>query len=125
MKCDGSNGYAGWLLCDRVTNLPVPSVLWVDPDANEYCTVDEPVRINWRNGEVARTVHRVKDIAVDFSATTFWFERAPVLVAPLSAGRQQQDESTDRPCADCCQPEACRRICYCAAHRCGFGETAP
>jgi hypothetical protein len=125
MKCDATNGYAGWLLCDRVTNLPVANVLWVDPDANEYCTFDEPVRVNWRNGEVASTVHRVKDIAVDFGATTFWFERAPVLVAPLSAGRQQQSELTDQPCADCCQPDACRRTNYCAAHRSTFGENPP
>jgi hypothetical protein len=51
--------------------------------------------------------------------------KAPVTVAPLSPGRQAQSEPAGKPCADCCQPEACRRTNYCAAHRSTFGENPP
>jgi hypothetical protein len=122
MKCDASNGYAGWQLRDNATNQPVPNVLWADPDTNEYCTADWPIRIV--AGEIATTMHLVQDFTVDFAAMTFWFTRLPVTVQPLSAGRQQ-NEPSDKPCGDCCQPGACRRTSYCAAHRCDFGSIAP
>ena len=122
MKCDASNGFAGWVLRDRVTGDSVDYVLWVDPDANEYCAMDVPVRRV--GGEIASTVHKAADITVDLAGLTFWFQPAPVVVAPLSTGQQEQ-ERTDQPCQECCQPETCKRIDYCAAHRCGFGERAP
>jgi hypothetical protein len=123
MKCDAANGYAGWKVVDLATGGLVDHVVWVDPETKSYCTVDQPFRIV--AGEVAKTVHVANDITEDFTSMTFWMARRAVLVAPLSAGRQQQEESTGKPCADCCQPEACRRIDYCAAHRGPFGERAP
>lgn len=122
MRCDGNNGYAGWKVCDVVTSQPVPYVVWVDPDDNTYCTMDQPTRINWRTGEIAQTVHHVKDFTVDVIACTFWYEKLPVTVAPLSPGRQQDQRPSNRPCDACRQPETCKRIDYCAAYRCRFGE---
>lgn len=123
MKCTASNGYAGWLVREESTGDKIENVVWIDPDLLVYCAYDEPLRII--GVEVARTVYRVQDIRVDRAASTFWIKRAPVMVAPLSPGRQQDQQPTDKPCADCCQPDTCRRIDYCAAHRCDFGAKAP
>jgi hypothetical protein len=123
MKCDQSNGYAGWTVCDRVTNEPVAYVVWVDPDDKTFCTIDVPPRVI--GNEYAKTTHQCSEITVDFASTTFWVVKAPLQVAQLSPGRQQQQEPSNQPCPECCQPDTCKRIDYCAAHRCGFGETAP
>ena len=123
MKCDASNGFAGWVLRDRVTGDRIDYVLWVDPDANEYRAMDMPAR--FVNGEVAATTHKVADITVDLSALTFWFQRAPATVTPLSPGWQDEQERTDQPCQECCQESVCRRTGWCAAHRGPFGERAP
>ena len=122
MKCDHTNGYVGWKLRDVVTNQEVPYVLWVDPDANTYATLDTPPRIDWKTGEVAQTVHKVKSFIVDVPACTFWFEKLPLTVAPFTPSRSLPKQPTNRPCDVCCQPETCKRIDYCAAYRRRFGE---
>ncbi len=124
MRCDASNGYAGWTVREQVIGCAYEDVLWVDPDVNEFCTIDRPIRLIG-GLEVATTVHRAQEIIVDLSGTTFWIVKAPVFVAPLSSGRQQEQEPTGQACADCCQEETCRRVNYCAAHRGPFGERAP
>jgi hypothetical protein len=121
MKCDYRNGYAGWTVRDVVTNQPEPYVIWVDPDDNTYATVDTPTRIDWKTGEVAQTVHRVKDFIIDVPACTFWFEKLAVTVPPLRSGNDPK-VPTNKPCDACRQPETCKRIDFCAAYRCRFGE---
>lgn len=117
------NGYAGWEAIDKITGLRIKDVLWVDPEDKSYCTIDEPYRVV--AGEVAHTVYRCSEVTADLPAMRFWIVRTPTVVAPLNPGRQQAPERTDQPCADCCQPDTCKRIDYCAAHRCAFGERAP
>lgn len=121
MKCDGLNGYAGWKVCEKVTNQQEVWALWADPDANTYATMDQPPRV-LATGEMAHTVHKVKDITVDVLSCTFWIERLAVTVAPLSRGRQGPKEPSNKPCEACRQPETCKRIDYCAAYRCRFGH---
>ncbi len=123
MKCDAASGYFGWRVVDLATGHKIEHVIWVDPQMKVYCTADQPFRVI--AGEVAKTIHVAADITEDFTSMTFWVARRAVTVAPLSAGRQAEQEPSGQPCPDCCQPDACRRICYCAAHRCGFGEAAP
>lgn len=123
MMCTAVNGYAGWSVIDKATGIRIDHVVWVDPELKAFCTVDHPFRVI--GGDVASTLHRCAEITVDLAAATFWIVLAPVVVAPLSPGRQHTPEPTDQPCPDCCQPQACRRNSWCAAHRCGFGERAP
>jgi len=123
MKCDANNGYVGWKVIDKGSGQTIEHVSWIDPDENTYCTIDVPRYLH--GNELACTVHRAGDIKVEWGTATFWVTQLGGTVAPLSPGRQHTPEPTDRPCADCCQPQACRRTNYCAAHRCDFGSVAP
>ena len=123
MRCDHSNGYGAWIVRDKVTNQTVPYVLWVDPDLKEWATMDLPPRLSGH--EVAHTVHRAQEITVDLAACTFWVLKAPVTIPPLRPSRQEDQPPTNQPCQDCCQPETCRRLDFCAAHRGPFGKRAP
>lgn len=119
MICDSSNGYAGWTAVDSVTGIAIDYVLWVDPDALEFCTMA------FRAWPVTKTIHKAQSISIEPFYKKFVVTKAAVIVQPLSAGRQDMTEPTGKPCAECCQEETCRRLDYCAAHRCGFGERAP
>lgn len=123
MYLSACNGYAGWKVVDAATGMIWPDVLWVNPDAKQFCTIDMPLRTV--GNELATTVHAAEIITADFPAMTFWVRRPAVLVAPLSPGRQADQEPPGKPCADCCQPQACERTGWCAAHRGTFGERAP
>jgi hypothetical protein len=123
MKCDHTNGYVCWETRDKVTGARIEYVLWVDPDANEWATVDMPPRLS--GGEVAKTVHRAQEIIVDVISATFWVLKAPVTIPPLRPSRQEEQEATNKPCEECKQPQTCRRLDYCAAHRGPFGQRAP
>ena len=123
MRCDHSNGYLGWTVVDSVTGIRFEYVLWVDPDAKEFCTMDTPARAI--GNEIAKTVHKAQEIETDPVHMRFIVTKAPIVVAPLSRGRQHTPERSDQPCADCRQPHTCRRIHYCAAHRSDFGAVAP
>jgi hypothetical protein len=124
MICSASNGYSGWLVRDSITNEKIEFVEWIDPDSKTYCATDFPWRAG-SSGVLLNTVYRCASIIVDLPACTFWVTKAPATVAPLSPGRQQDQQPTDKPCPDCCQEETCRRLDWCAAHRCDFGAKAP
>lgn len=123
LKCHAMNGYAGWLVREESSGDRINHVIWVDPDLKTYCAHDVPFSVV--GAELASTVYAVEDIRTDHAGKTFWIKRAAVTVAPLSPGRQQAQEPTNKPCPECCQEETCRRLDWCAAHKCGFGERAP
>jgi hypothetical protein len=123
MRCDHTNGYLGWDCRDKVTNQQFKYVAWVDPDAKEFCTYEYPFRIV--GNEAATSVHRAQEIVVDLPACTFWVLKAPVTIPPLRPSRQEEQGPTNKPCEECKQPQTCRRLDYCAAHRGPFGQRAP
>jgi hypothetical protein len=109
-------GHEGeFTLMDDATGQPVPNWVWVDVALREYATQD--TASIW--GVYTTTKVSVSRVAVNWAAKTIHVNEPPQIVS--TSGIQVRELHA---CHECCQPDACRRIHYCAAWKCGFGEVS-
>jgi hypothetical protein len=116
MRMDRRSGFAGYTVIDDATGTTLHEVAWVDDVALEVATVAQPPRIDFSTLEIALDIVKVTRVAVDYAAEVIH------LNDPVRPWTVVAQVSEPKPCEDCCQPETCRRIDFCAQYRCGFGE---
>jgi hypothetical protein len=121
MRMTPDKGYAGYKVFDATAGAEINNVLWVDDATLEYCVYE--IFTQFAGGPPEIRV--ATSVRADHPNKVIYINEHVATVPPLSPGRQQEPETTDRPCSDCCQEAACRRNGYCAAHRGPFGGVAP
>lgn len=111
MQMRPDNGFAGFKVVDDAAGAEIKNVVWVDDVALEYC-----VYAPWP--AASTTIVKVTAVRVHHVAKEIHVNAPPVKAFGV-------DYSVEKPasaCDACCQEATCRRIHYCAAYRCGFGE---
>jgi hypothetical protein len=104
--------HAGFALMDDATGKAVEHWSWVDDTLLEYAFF-HGVAV-W--GLMVTHTAKVSRVQVNYVTKTIHVNELPM---PQIVGVQVRELHA---CAECCQPNACRRIHYCAQWRCGFGE---
>lgn len=105
--------HAGFTMVDDATGKTVDNWSWIDPRALEYCYFDGT--FIW-GGLVTETA-KVSRVLVNYVAREIHVNELPM---PQVAGQVRELHA----CNECTQPDTCRRIHYCAAWKCGFGEAS-
>lgn len=127
MRIDLGSVLDDFTVVDLATGAEVYGVMWVDDTTLEYATLRYPVVFTDGWGA---DIHKATAVRVDYvnkriEVNTPPAHTAPVTIPPLRPSKQEEQGSTNRPCEECKQPGTCKRLDYCAAHRCAFGERAP
>jgi hypothetical protein len=112
-------GYTGFDVIDDATGQKIRDVLWVDPLALEVVVPSLPLRIDPITGEVVKDCIKISSVRVDFSTREIHVNQPKIVSIQIGARVSEQEP---RACEECCQPQTCERIHYCAAWKCGFGE---
>lgn len=102
---------------DAATGRTVSEVIWVDDVTLEYATPSQPIRLDWHTLELAIDIHKVTRVLVDYANRVIHVNEPPLVHARAGIAVREL-----HACAECCQADTCRRIDYCAAFKCGFGE---
>ena len=118
MRMTPLNGYLG---CDVIDSdgSKIQRVAWVDDTTQQYACFEEPAR--YVGYELAVIVKSVTGVRVDHADKKIYINSG--IVSKVACLLTVAPEiRTVRPCTECRQEETCRRISYCAAFKCGFGE---
>lgn len=108
-------GFAGFKVFDLGTGTYLDRVMWVDDTALEYATLSDPVVIE--DDQFKVDVHKVSSVRVDYVNRVITVDSgAGVWPFPTTPAKE------GKACDECCQPETCKRIDYCARYKCRFGE---
>jgi hypothetical protein len=73
----------------------------------------------WHAGGRHSDVVKVSAVIVNHAAREIHVNTPQPIMLTVAIGAPAR---AVRACDECCQEEACRRIDYCAAYRCGFGQ---
>jgi hypothetical protein len=122
------NGYADFKVIDDATGCEVKDFLWVDDFSLEYAVPDPSYnRIVFTGtsiiADVAEKITKVSRVSVNYAAKEIHLNE-PKLVQIQLASPAASVSQEPRACEECCQESTCRRINYCAAWKCSFGEVA-
>lgn len=115
MRIESSSGLI-FTVIDLVTGTKIENVMWVDDAALEYAVVRIPVVIVDDQFEV--DIHKVTAVRVDYVNKRIEVNTA----TPQTQTPWPFPTSEPKACFECCQPETCKRIDMCVAHKCRFGE---
>lgn len=118
MRMDNRNGFGGYIVIDLATASEIKEVLWVDDTALVYATLLIP----WvtLTGEINEEIHKVTAVRVDYVN-----KRIEVNTPAAQAAPWPFPTSQPKACHECCQPETCKRLDFCMAHKCVFGDANP
>jgi|GEM_PF-6105177 hypothetical protein len=117
MRMDSQSFPQGVKVVDDATGTTLHDVVWVDDVSLEYAVVSQPVRYDLGTWEIATDVVKVTRVQIDWVSKVIHLNDLPAPAAAIAVRELHA-------CDQCCQEETCRRIHYCAAYRCGFGEVA-
>jgi hypothetical protein len=112
-------GFYGFTVLDMATGTTVAEVQWVDDSTMEYATTVPAVLRADGFWEVTFgwTTHKVTAVRVDYVN-----KRIEVNTPAAQASPWPFPTSQGKQCDACCQPDTCKRIDFCAAYRCRFGQ---
>jgi hypothetical protein len=107
--------HAGFTVMDDATGKAVEHWSWVDDVALEYAYFDGSYF--WGASVVLQMTRtaKVSRVQVNYATREIHVNELPM----PQTGIQVRELHA---CAECCQPDACRRIHFCAAWKCNFGE---
>jgi hypothetical protein len=121
MRMTPHNGYMGFTVLDA-DGSEIKNVVWVDDAAQQYACYEDPPRL--AGLEFALIVTSVNGIRVDHAYKKIYVNTGVVSKVPswTAVPAVPVVKQKPRACSECRQEETCRRISYCAAFKCGFGE---
>lgn len=99
----------------------VANVVWVDDTKQEMACYEWPYRIV--GDEMATVIKQVNGVRVDFPSMTIHVNTGVAVTIPTWTHVPGIDKQP-QACSECMQEPTCRRICYCAAYKCCFGEVS-
>lgn len=115
MRMDKVSGFYGFTTVDLSTGAEIANVVWADDTTLEYATLRLPYWVD-PSGVVSVDVHKVTAVRVDYVNKRIELNTLPAQTPwPFPT-------SEPKACHECHQPETCKRIDFCAAHKCRFGE---
>jgi hypothetical protein len=112
------NGYADFKVIDDAKRAEIAGFTWVDDVRLEYEAYVLPARYGC-NGGLATEIVKVTAVIVNHAAREIHVNTPQPIMLTVAVGAPVR---AVRACAECRQEETCRRIDYCAAYRCGFGQ---
>jgi hypothetical protein len=114
MRYDSSNMPACKVI-DDATGQEIKLVIWVDDVTLEYAAWG-----GYSTYMPMETITKVSSVKVNHAAREIHVNEPP-LATPVNRCLPKFGTASFA-CGECCQQDTCRRIDYCPAHRCGFGE---
>lgn len=106
---------------DATTGARVEDVLWVDDATLEYAVLRQPPTYHFKfsTGESGweHDVLKADRVTVNYAAAVITLNEPQPRMATTGITVRELN-----PCGECRQADCCRRIDWCAAFRCGFGQ---
>ncbi len=119
MRMDNKSGFAGFIVVDLATGMKIDGVVWVDDTTMEYATAIVPYVVS--DGEFAVDIHKVTAVRVDYVNKRIEVNTA----TPQTQTPWPFPTSEPKACFECTMPETCKRLDFCMAHKCSFGDANP